>query len=177
MKSVDELLENNLLDDAAARHFTESRARVSQRHGNWRASFPAIGALLDSDEERAQALAGNYATEAREIVGVWLSAQQEHAPAPTPLEARIAWVEDFWRAWRARVFAGNDFGALQDGPRERFRRVFDELSARFREDAAGWLRDGGGSGEPEISLVQRCTAPLRAAARAVEGFFFPSVRR
>jgi hypothetical protein len=177
MRSVDELLENNLLDDAAARDFADSRARVSQRHANWRANFPAIGALLDNDEERAQALAGNYATEAREIVGVWLSTQQEHAPVPAPLDARIGWVDEFWRAWRARVLDGDDFAALQEAPRERFTRVFDELSARFREDATGWLRDGGGSGEPEMSLAQRLTAPLRAVARAFEGFFFPSVRR
>lgn len=177
MKSVDELLENNLLDDAAAREFAASRARVSQRHADWRANFPAIGALLDNDEERAQALAGNYATEAREIVGVWLSTQQEHAPVQAPLDARIGWVEDFWRAWRARVFDGNDVDALEDGPCERFTRVFDELSVRFCEDATGWLRDGGGSGEPEISLAQRLTAPLRSVVRAVEGFFFPSVRR
>jgi len=177
MKSVDELLEHNLLDDAAAREFADGRARVSQRHANWRANFPAIGALLDTDEERAQALAGNYATEAREIVGVWLSAQQEHAPVQAPLDARLEWVDDFWRAWRARVFDGDDFGALQDRSRQRFTRVFDELTARFHEDASGWLRDGGGSGEPKVSLTQRVTAPLRALARAVEGFFFPSVRR
>lgn len=176
MSTVDGLLANNMLEGDAARAFEESRARVEARHANWRANFPAIGALLDSDVERAQALAGNYATEAREIVGVWLSAQEEAgSPPEVDDETRAAWVEEFWDAWRRRVMKGTDVAALEGAPRQRFVQIFDELRGRFRDEAASYVR-GGGPHEPGgSSLIAKVTAPLRALARAIESFFFPSV--
>lgn len=176
MTSIERLLEQNFLDGDAQRAFDEGRARVSQRHANWRANFPALGALLDSDEDRAQALAGNYATEAREIVGVWLSAQESAPPVGDDVEARVTWVEQYWSAWRTRVLDGPDVATLEGAARDRFTGVFDELMVRFRDEAAAYVRDGGSGGEPASSFGARLMAPLRALARAVEGFFFPSVR-
>jgi len=176
MRSVEELLRDNLLEEEAARRFADGRERVTQRHRHWRANFPAFGALLDSDVERAQALAGNHATEAREIVGVWLAEQTGGEPVPQG-DPRIAWVRDFWQAWRAEVFARDDFTAFDEAPRERFTAVFDELSTRFSDGAVAWLREGPPQTEARPTLLQRLFAPIGALARAIEGFFFPSVRR
>jgi hypothetical protein len=177
MSSIARLLEENLLEGEAQRVFDEGRVRVSRRHANWRANFPAVGALLDTDEERAQALAGNYATEARETVGVWLSAQEAAPSVPDDSDRQASWVEAYWSAWRARVFERSDVTALEGAARERFTRVFDELMVRFRDEAVGYVRDGGTMEERTQSLAARLAAPFRAMARAVEGFFFPSVRR
>lgn len=176
MESVDRLLRENLLEGEAARVFEEDRARLRQRHANWRANFPAVGALLDTDEERAQALAGNWATEAREIVGAWLAAQDEEGRSAAGDEQRAAWVKDFWRAWRAQVFARGDIAALEGAPRDRFTRIFDELMDRFRDEAASYARDEVGIDAGE-TLAERLMAPVRGVKRAVAGFFFPSLRR
>lgn len=170
-------LSENLLEGAAARAFHEHRARLVERHANWRKNFPAFGLLLDSDEERAQALAGNFVTEARETVGVWLSAQQSASPSETCIEERVAWIEGFWSAWRAEVFSGADFAALEEGPRRCFTTIFDELMERFRDDAVAFVRDGGARRSELRPFLYRATAPLRTLGRAIEGFFFPSVRR
>lgn len=79
MRTVDEFLEKPLLADESAESFRQSRVKVTTRHRNWRANFPAFALLLDSDEERARALAGNYATEARETIGAWLAARDASA--------------------------------------------------------------------------------------------------
>lgn len=177
MGDVDRLLSENLLEGAAARAFHEHRARLAQRQADWRKNFPAFGLLLDSDQERAQALAGNFATEARETVGVWLSAQESTPLSETGIEERVAWIEGFWSAWRAEVFGTADFAVLEEGPRRRFTTMFDDLMERFRDDAVAFVRDGGAQRSERRPILSRTTAPLRAMARAIEGFFFPSVRR
>jgi hypothetical protein len=176
MGDLDRLLSENLLEGAAAPAFHQHRARLAQRHGNWRKNFPAFGLLLDSDEERARALAGNFATEAREIVGVWLSAQASAPPSETGIEERVAWIEGFWSAWRAEVFGTADFARLEQAPRRRFTTIFDDLMERSRDDAVAFVRDGGAQGSERRTILGRATAPLRALGRALEGFFFPSVR-
>jgi hypothetical protein len=177
MGAVDRLNAEPLLEGEAAREFDRSRGRVASRHRSWRESFPAIGLLLDSDEDRAQALAGNYATEARETVGVWLSAFESAPEEDIPVEARVAWIEGFWEAWRQDVYAGDDFGGLEEGPRLRFVSVFDELSERFRGAAVDFVREGRSRKADKPTIMQRLTAPFRAAAKAAKGFFFPSVGR
>jgi len=176
MTKVARLLENNLLEADAAGVFHDGHRRVSQRQAHWRDNFPAVGLLLDTDEERAQALAGNFATEAREIVGVWLSAQESPEPDESGTEARVAWIEDFWAASRAAVFERPEVGALEGAPRQRFAQIFDQLEERFRADAVAFVRHGGRRDEVP-TRVARLTAPLRALARGIEGFFFPSVRQ
>ncbi len=177
MGDVDRLLSENLLEGEAARAFHQHRARLAQRHANWRKNFPAFGLLLDSDRERAQALAGNYVTEARETVGIWLSAQESALSSETGIEERVAWIEGFWNAWRAEVFDTADFAGLEEGPRRRFTTIFDELMERFCDGAVAFVRDGGAQGSEPRTVLARTTAPLRALGRAIEAFFFPSVRR
>ncbi len=177
MGSVDRLLAENLMQGAAAGAFHDSRTRVAQRHGNWRANFPAFGLLLDGDEERAQALAGNYATEARETVEAWLSAQESAPPSASSIEQRVAWIEAYWEAWRAAVFGSDDFAALEEEPRHRFTSSFDQLMDRFRDAAVAFVRHGGLPGDTSPSLIERLSSPARRCARAIASFFFPSVNR
>ncbi len=177
MGDVDRFLSENLLDGEAARAFHKHRARLAQRHADWRKNFPAFGLLLDSEEERARALAGNFATEARETVGVWLSAQESALSFETAIEERVAWIEGFWSAWRAEVFGAADFARLEQGPRQRFTTIFDDLMERARDDAVGFVRDGGAQGSARRTFLAGATAPLGALARAIKAFFFPSVRR
>lgn len=177
MTNVDQLLAEHLLNGEAARAFRDSRARVAQRHANWRANFPAFGALLDGDEERAQALAGNLATEARETVGVWLSSQEVEEATDADDEQLAAWIEGFWSAWRARVFERAEVEALAGPSRERFERVFDDLMNRFRDEAVRFVLEGGLQPPPPPSMLSRLAAPLRACGRGLRDFFFPSVRR
>lgn len=177
MKDVAHFISEPLLVADAARAFHRRRKRVAARHQSWRKNFPAVGLLLDSDEDRAQALAGNYATEARETVGVWLATLEEGAAADVGVGEQIAWIEGFWDAWRRQVLATDDYDRLEEGPRQRFDAIFDDLTERFRDDAVLFVRDGDAR-EPEgPTLAARLTAPLRALAGALEGFFFPSVKR
>ena len=171
-----------LLDDDAAAEFDRGRERVTGRHRSWRQNFPAVGLLLDSDEERAYALAGNYATEAREIVGVWLSVFDVYVSDVATREERVEWVEGFWLAWREYVFATDAYRHLESGDdssagsRERFTLVFEDLSIRYCAEAVSYVRKGRKRlGGP--SILAQFTAPLRAIGRGIGGFFFPTVRR
>ncbi len=180
MGDIDRFLSAPLLDNAAAAEFGRGRERVIGRQRSWRQNFPAIGLLLDSDEERAHALAGNYATEAREIVGVWLSLLGNDASDVAAREKRAEWVEGFWRAWRQHVCATEAYRRLENGdagsvgPRERFTLVFEDLSTRYCAEAVAYVREGG-KRSVEPSLLTRITAPLRAVGRGVGGFFFPGM--
>ncbi len=178
MGDIDRFLSAPLLDNIAAAEFGRGRERVIERQRSWRRNFPAVGVLLDSDEERAYALAGNYATEAREIVGVWLSLLGGDASDVAAREERAKWVEGFWRTWCQHVWATEDYQRLENGdggsvgPRERFTLVFDELSARYCAEAVAYVREER-KRSVEPSLLTRLTAPLRAVGRGVGGFFFP----
>ncbi len=181
MRNIDSFLSMPLLDDVAAAEFDSGRERVIQRHQSWRQNFPAIGLLLDSDEERAHALAGNYATEAREIVGVWLSALGSDTSAVSTQEERVEWVEGFWCAWRQQVFETEAYQELKSGDdsstgsQERFELVFEDLSIRYCAEAVAYVRKGRKRlGAP--SLLAQLIAPLRAIGRVINGFFFPGVR-
>jgi len=48
---------------------------------------------------------------------------------------------------------------------------------RARDDAVGFVRDGGAQGSARRTFLAVATAPLGALARAIKAFFFPSVRR
>ena len=95
MTSIEHLLSANLLDEGAAQTFHQSRQRVTARHADWRANFPAIGLLLDSDEDRAHALAGNYGYTGYAFSGthgfvdtvMYLTVNHEVAPATAALGA------------------------------------------------------------------------------------------
>jgi len=137
MGDIDRFLSAPLLDNDAATTFDRGRERVIERQRSWRRNFPAIGLLLDSDEERAHALAGNYATEAREVVGVWLSLLGDDVSDVAAREERAEWVEGYWHAWRRYVCTTEAYQQLENGaggtggPRERFTLVFDDLSGRY----------------------------------------------
>ncbi len=178
MGDIDRFLSAPLLDNDAAAEFDRGRRRVIARQRSWRKNFPAIGLLLDSDEDRAHALAGNYATEAREVVGVWLSLLGGDASDVAAREERAEWVEGFWRAWRQHVCATEVYRRLENGdggsvgPRERFTLVFEDLSERYCAEAVAYVREGR-KRSAKSSLLTRLTVPLRAVGRAVGGFFFP----
>jgi len=178
MGDIDRFLSAPLLDNDAATTFDRGRARVIERQRSWRRNFPAIGLLLDSDEERAHALAGNYATEAREVVGVWLSLLGDDVSDVAAREERAEWVEGYWHAWRRYVCTTEAYQQLENGaggtggPRERFTLVFDDLSGRYCAEAVAYVREGH-KRSVEPSLLTRLTAPLRAVGRGVGGFFFP----
>ena len=181
MGNIDRFLNMPLLDDVAAAEFDFGRRRVIQRHQSWRQNFPAIGLLLDSDEERAHALAGNYATEAREIIGVWLSVIGSDTSAVATQEERVEWVEGFWCAWRQQVFETEAYQELKSGDdgstgsQERFTLVFEDLSIRYCTEAVAYVRQGRKRlGAP--SLLAQLIAPLRAIGRVINGFFFPGLR-
>ena len=181
MGNINRFLSMPLLDNVAAAEFDSGCDRVIQRHQSWRENFPAIGLLLDTDEERAHALAGNYATEAREIVGVWLSVLGSDTPAVATQEERVEWVEGFWCAWRQHVFETEAYQELKSGndsstaSQERFTLVFEDLSTRYCAEAVAYVRNGRKRLEAP-SLLAQFIAPLRAIGRVIEGFFFPGVR-
>lgn len=173
MGNVDRFMSEPLLVGEAADAFDRRRKRVAARQDNWRKNFPAVGLLLDCDEDRAQALAGNYATEARETVAVWLSSFEVGPPTEGDIEAQVEWVEGYWEAWRDQVFGSDDFDRLADGPRRRFVSVFDDLRERFLADAVAFVRDGGARDARRPSLTSRLLVPLRSLGGAFKGFFFP----
>lgn len=182
MGDIERFLGAPLLDDDGVAEFDRGRARVVERHRSWRQNFPAVGILLDSDEERAYALAGNYATEAREVIGVWLSLLGGDAIEFVAREERAEWVEGFWRTWRGQVYATEDYQRLENGdggsmgPRERFTSAFDDLSTRYCAQAVAYVREGPRRSVGP-SLLTRLAAPLRAVGRGVRGFFFPGRSR
>jgi hypothetical protein len=178
MTSVDQFLSEPLLAGEAAERFHSDRDRLAARHQSWRQNFPAFGVLLDSDGERARALAGNLATEAREIIGVWIAARdagpQQGMP---PVGDQIAWIEGFCAAWSRKVLASDAFEALAGTPRERFRATFEELMERYCQDAVAYVR-----GQPEgrrrsPGVAARLAQPVRALGQALRSFFFPRLQR
>jgi hypothetical protein len=178
MASVDRFLSEPLLAGEAAERFHSSRARLGARHRSWRQNFPAFGVLLDSDGERARALAGNLATEAREIIGVWIAARDEVSQQGVPpVGDQIAWIEGFCAAWSRKVLASDTFEALEGTPRERFRATFDELMERYCQDAVSHVR-----GRPEgpgrsAGFAARLARPARALGKTLHSFFFPRLQR
>jgi hypothetical protein len=178
MDSIDAFLRQPLLEARAAAAFRRSQKQIAARHGNWRASFPAFALLLDGDEDRAHALAGNYATEARETVDAWLSERESVAAGlSSQVDEHVAWVEGYWAAWRCRVVASDGFQHLGEAPRDRFTRVFDDLMERFRTDAVVRVR----AGKPRRNRTANAWAealarPIRAFGRGLHSFFFPGGR-
>ena len=132
--------------------------------------------LLDTDEERAHALAGNYSTEARETIGVWLAAQDQRrnqgALAVTEQDL-VGWLKGYLAAWRRQVLDTADVAVLDGGSRERFLRVFDDLQQRAGDEALSYLRRAEAAGPDKPSLVGALLRPFRAVAWGLQRFFFP----
>ncbi len=176
MRTVDDFLAKPFLDEGQAESFRRSREQVRARHQNWRANFPAFALLLDSEEERARALAGNYATEARETVTAWLAAR-DASPGPAfgsaPSEEWASWLEGYWATWRTEVRSGEDFTSLDDAPREQFMKVFDDLMERFRDEAVAHVRTAPPRPMTGGAVTVALLRPWRAAGRGLRAFFFP----
>ncbi len=176
MHTPEEFLSQPLVDEAVAEEFRVQWRRVASRHRGWRANFPAFAVLLDTDEERAHALAGNYSTEARETIGVWLAAQDQRrnqgALAVTE-EDLMAWLKGYLAAWRRQVLDTADVAVLDSGSRERFLRVFNDLQQRAGDEALSYLHRAKAAGPDKPSLVGALLRPFRAVAWGLQRFFFP----
>jgi len=179
MTSVDHFLSEPLLAGEAAERFHSDRGRLAARHQSWRQNFPAFGVLLDSDGERARALAGNLATEAREIIGIWIAARVEvpQQGVPPPVGDQIAWIEGFCAAWSRKVLASNAFQALEGTPRERFRATFEELMERYCQDAVAYVQGQLEGRHRSAGVAARLAQPVRALGQALHSFFFPRLQR
>lgn len=176
MNTPEQFLSQPLVDDAAAEDFRAQCRRVTSRHRGWRASFPSFAVLLDTDEERAHALAGNYATEARETIGVWLAAQDQRRNQGTVAVAEeelVAWLEGYLAAWRRQVLDTPGIAALEGGPQQRFLTVFDDLQRRAGAEALEYVRRAEAAGPDKPSLADALLHPFRAVARGLQQFFFP----
>ena len=176
MRTPQELLSQPLLDEAAVEEFGVQCRRVADRHRGWRANFPSFAVLLDTEEERAHALAGNYSTEARETMGVWLAAQDQRRNqrvVAVTAEELVAWLEEYRVAWRRQVLDTADVAVLESNSRERFLRVFDDLQQRAADEALGYIRRAEAAGPDKPSLVGALLRPFRAVGRGLRRFFFP----
>ena len=180
MRTPEEFLSQPMLDEAVAEEFRVQCRRVASRHRGWRTNFPAFAVLLDTEDERAHALAGNYSTEARETIGVWLAAQDQRrnqgALAVTE-EDLVAWLQGYLAAWRRQVLDTADVAVLEGGSRKRFLRVFNDLQGRAGDEALCYLRQAEAAGPDRPSLVGALLGALlrafRAVAWALQRFFFP----
>ena len=175
---LEELLSDPLLDPDVVADFRRQCERVAARHSGWRRNFPAFSGLLDTDVERAHALAGNYATEGRETVGVWLAVQQDQGDdwsRRRPVEELQQWIEAYLAAWREQVLVVPDVAALEGGPRERFLLILDDLLERGRAEAAAYVGDAAAGPRSRKGGMALIAWPIRALARAVRRFFDPTV--
>jgi hypothetical protein len=176
MRTIDEFFEDPLLGPEAAEAFRRAATRLAARHRGWRADFPSFALLLDRDEERARALAGNHATEARQTIGVWLAAQEDaRSPGRTieNLDEKADWIDGYWAAWRIQVMAAAEVASLDESSRTCFARMFDELMQRYRDEAVAYLRTGPAASTGEGGFAALLWRPVRAFGRGLRGFFFP----
>ena len=176
MRTPEQFLSAPLVDEAAAAEFQVQCRRVMNRHRGWRANFPAFAVLLDTDEERSHALAGNYSTEARETIGVWLAAQDQRrnqGAAVVAEEELVAWLEGYLAAWRRQVLDTAAVTGLEGDARVRFLRVFNDLQRRAGDEALNYLRQAEAAGPDRLSLMRALLRPFRAVARGLQRFFFP----
>lgn len=162
------------LEGEAAERFAERRKRIAARYGRWRANFAAVEMLMETEVERATAMAGNYCTEAEAVLVAWLETRAEAAGGALPPGEVVACrrrMDELVRQWSRAALAHGPRSSWEREARDQFSVVVGELMPRARQRAEVRLSE----------LVRlpgrRWLRPLRrlgrAVRRALAGFFDP----
>lgn len=174
---LEECLEAGGLEGESAAAFERARRRIEKHHDRWRHDFPSYASLLDDDVQRAQALAGSYAAEARDTLEVWADARVDEAGGRIGSERMPEledWMDRYARAWKAAVRDGIDLDPWEGPARERFRDVLDDIVAAGRAAAATRLEEAAAT--PAAGWrgwLGPLWRPLAALGRGVRAIFLP----
>jgi len=151
------------LGDALGDEFRRRRARIHERHSEWRRGMPAIDNLFDNDEHRAKALAGSLATELERTLELYGELTAETDPSPD-------WPREFAAEWGAVADRLACCWGWGDAANAMFDSVHDDLSAQAVRRAETGERPRAERAEVHISRIRRLGI---MALRAVGRFFRP----
>ena len=158
------LLPNSLeLGDALVEEFRRRRARIHQRHNEWRRGMPTIDDLFDNDEHRAKALAGSLATEFERTLVLHGEMAAEFVPSPE-------WPGEFAVEWSAMACRLAECWAWGTEANVMFELVLEDLSAQAVRRAKRGERPRSARSEVHISRLRRLGI---MGARTLKRFFRP----
>ena len=126
-----------------AQLFIERRRRIAVRYSSWRRNLPALESLLETEEEKAKALAGNLATEARAILQAWVTTQVEAEGGrlrSSDLASLSTWIDEFWQQWHRAALTEASHQSWDEETHEFFEDVLTDLGERARCRAKGQLK-------------------------------------
>ena len=176
VRDLDELLADCMLDDQGRADFAHRRDEIIARYGGWRHNFPSFAVLLDSETERAEALAGNYATQGHATIEAWADLQialNAGRIDPSALGRLEAWIDDYLVSWRLRVRSEVDFGDREE-PDQSFREVFDDLLEKARTRTKAQLNEA--AAVPKQRWTAMMLLPLAWLGSLLRRAFFPEPR-
>lgn len=159
------------------------RARIEEigaHHRRWRASYPAYAPLLDDDEQRAQALAGSYAAQGRDVIEAWVRLRVEaagHRIDGADVAAYGEWIDRYAAAWRGAVLERVTLEPWGEGPRRRFHDVLEHVLGGARERTLEALEEAAERARQGWQERLGCwMAPFAALSRAIRRLFWPDAR-
>ena len=147
--------------------FWRRRARIHQRHNEWRRGMPAIDGLFDGDAHRAKALAGSLATELERT----LELRGEMAVST---ESSPNWPGEFAAEWCALAGQLARCWAWDEEANEMFDLVLQDLSAQAVGRAEVGERPRSERKEVHVSRLRRLGI---MGARTLGRFFRPPPAR
>lgn len=155
------------LGEASINEFRRRRARIHQRHNEWRRGMPAIDDLFDNDEHRAKALAGSLATELERTLELLGEMGAGRGAAPD-------WAGEFAAEWRAT--AGQLAGCWKwgDEANAMFELVLGDLSEQAVGRAEAGKRPRSERSEVRVSRIRRFGI---ISALTIKRFFRPPPAR
>ncbi len=151
------------LGEMSIDEFRRRRARIHQRHNEWRRGMPAIDDLFDNDEHRAKALAGSLATELERTLELLGEMRAGRSEAPD-------WPGEFATEWR--VTAGQLARCWQwgDEANAMFELVLGDLSDQAVGRAEAGERPRSKRSEVQVSRLRRFGI---ISALTIKRFFRP----
>ncbi len=155
------------LGDELATEFRRRRARIHQRHNEWRRGMPAIDELFDNDEHRAKALAGSLATEFERILEL-------HGEMAREVEPSLEWPGAFAAEWCQLARHLAECWAWDAEANAMFELVLDDLSAQAVRRAQVGDRPRAKRAEAQMSRFRRLGI---MGVRTVGRFFRPPPTR
>lgn len=155
------------LPDELTVEFRRRRARIHQRHNEWRRGMPAIDELFDDDAHRAKALAGSLSTELERT----LELRGEMAPSP---DSSSGWPGQFAAEWCERATQVARCWGWDAEANEMFDLVLQDLSSQAVRRAEAGERPLSARPEVHISRLRRLGI---MGMRTVGRFFRPPPAR
>lgn len=152
------------LAEASTDEFRRRRARIHQRHNEWRRGMPAIDDLFDNDPHRAKALAGSLATELERTLELLGEMGAGRGAVPD-------WASEVAAEWRATAGQLARCWQWGDEANVMFALVLGDLSDQAVARAEAGERPRSERSEVHVSRLRRFGI---ISALTIKRFFRPS---